>query len=639
MITTPPFLADSPWLDQLLDRLPEARVAVFGDLCLDAYWQVDPAREELSIETGLPTRPVGAQRYSPGGAGNVAANLKALGVRDVVLVGQVGTDLFGAELMRQLTHRQIGTGDVVESAGVGGTLVYAKPYRSGTELNRLDFGGENALAGEAWAAVLTKLEAAVEAATVVVINQQIKDAWSDEVVEGLNALFARHPDTRFIVDSRDFADRLRGAALKLNEAEAVSLLDKLETGAMNVDRQDSLAVAAALAEARGQPVFLTRGERGIALAVEGRVYDIPGIELLGGCDPVGAGDTALAVLAAALAVGAGPLEAGTLANMAAAITAHKRQTTGTATPEELRVLGPAPDYIYLPRLAAQPRLARWQDGTRIELASGRAPGRPPRHAIFDHDGTLSVLREGWESVMEPMMVKAVLGPAYATVDDATHERVGRDVRELIDRTTGIQTLAQMKALIGMVREMGFVPADEVLDEHGYKAIYNDALLDLVRSRREQLAGGELCSEDWQIKNARPLLDRFRAAGVTLYLASGTDVQDVRDEATAMGYADLFGGGIFGAVGDLKAEAKRDVFLRILATPGVDPSELVIIGDGPVEMREGRRRGAFTVGVASDEVRRHGGSARKRTRLIRAGADVIVPDFSQMDALLRLLLIQ
>ncbi len=63
---------------------------------------------------------------------------------------------------------------------------------------------------------------------------------------------------------------------------------------------------------------------------------------------------------------------------------------------------------------------------------------------------------------------------------------------------------------------------------------------------------------------------------------------------------------------------------------------MVIGDGPVEIIEGRKVGAFCIGVASDEVRRHGLNYSKRTRLIRAGANIIIPDFSQLDQLLNII---
>ena len=72
-------------LKRLLDDICKARIAVLGDYCLDAYWFVDRSREEISVETGLPTRPVMEQRYSLGGAGNVVMNLVAMGVDMVSL--------------------------------------------------------------------------------------------------------------------------------------------------------------------------------------------------------------------------------------------------------------------------------------------------------------------------------------------------------------------------------------------------------------------------------------------------------------------------------------------------------------------------------------------------------------------------
>lgn len=122
----------------------------------------------------------------------------------------------------------------------------------------------------------------------------------------------------------------------------------------------------------------------------------------------------------------------------------------------------------------------------------------------------------------------------------------------------------------------------------------------------------------------------------MHLASGTDQEDVAAEAEALGFAHLFEGRIHGAIGDVKVEAKRVVLERILQEIGRDGGvSLVTFGDGPVEIRETHRRGGYTVGVASDEVRRFGLNTRKRTRLIRAGADLVVSDFTQRAALLGL----
>jgi len=299
-------------------------------------------------------------------------------------------------------------------------------------------------------------------------------------------------------------------------------------------------------------------------------------------------------------------------------------------------VGPTPDLVYNADLARDVRRARYEPGTEVERISNLPDRLHIQHAIFDHDGTLSTLREGWELIMQPMMVRCVLGDHYSDASAEIFERVSSAVRELIDRTTGIQTLVQMQSLVKLVEQFQFVPRSQIRDEHGYKKIYNDELLQMVRRRMAKLASGELNSLDFQIKNAGRLLQSLHERWIKLYLASGTDEADVSAEAKAMGYAHLFEGRIFGAVGDVKIEAKKVVLERIFREQNLKGHQIVTLGDGPVEMRETRKRGGVCVGVASDELRRFGINPAKRARVIKGGADLIVPDFSQMDKLLALL---
>jgi hypothetical protein len=123
----------------------------------------------------------------------------------------------------------------------------------------------------------------------------------------------------------------------------------------------------------------------------------------------------------------------------------------------------------------------------------------------------------------------------------------------------------------------------------------------------------------------------------LYLTSGTDEADVKHEASVLGYDSLFEGRIYGATGDINLEAKKIVLDGILDSIGdSEAASIITFGDGPVEIRETHKRGGTTVGLASNELRRHGLNESKRTRLIKAGADIIVPDFSQSDQLFELL---
>jgi len=344
----------------------------------------------------------------------------------------------------------------------------------------------------------------------------------------------------------------------------------------------------------------------------------------------------VAALAAAVGSGADARTAARLANIAASVTVRKLYTTGTATPEELLTVGPTPDYVYSPELADDPRKARIVEGTEFEIVRDLPADLDVRHVIFDHDGTLSTLRQGWEAIMEPMMVRAVLGPRYEDADEALYHKVLECVRSYINRTTGVQTLVQMQGLAEMVRRFGCVPEDEVADAHAYKALYDVELRALVERRTAKMARGELNAEDFQIRGARAFLERLHAAGLRLYLVSGTDTAEVEAEARALGYAHLFEGGIFGAIGDVRVEAKRIVLDRLIRQEGLGGRRLATFGDGPVEMRETRKREGLAVGVASDEVRRFGLNLAKRSRLIRGGADLVIPDFTQAECLLRFL---
>ena len=626
------------WLEECLRGLKNVRVAVFGDFCLDAYWLIDTQRQEISIETGRPVRHVAEQRYSLGGAGNVVANLVALGVGRVHAVGLVGQDLFGSQMLS--IFESLG----VDSAGVRAdqlqwqTMVYAKPYLGEQELDRLDFGGSNRIEARTIARLMKDLDRVAGEVDAVVINQQIDPGVvTAECIAALNQIIRRHPRCRFIVDSRQHAGLFEGCVLKLNVAEAKTLFTRGDTRSSQGSAAEVQSIALALSERTGHAVFITRGAEGILAAEGGAVEDVPGVQVIGQVDAVGAGDTVVASLAATLAAGFSMQDAARFANIAASITVQKIRTTGTATPEEITRVGPEPDYVYRPDLASDTRRARYHESTQIEIVDLPLQDRPTiHHAVFDHDGTLSTLRQGWEQIMQPMMLRAILGQCWATVDRAVYERVLGEVDCYIDQTTGVQTLTQMIGLVELVQRWGFVPEKDVLDMHGYKKLYNASLLEMVHDRLRMLRLGELSINDFHIKNAHVLLTSLRDAGVRLYLASGTDEADVKAEAEALGFAEFFGARIYGATGDVTVDPKKKVIERILKENNLSGPELAVFGDGPVEIRLARQACGVAVGVASDEVRRWGLSTVKRTRLIRAGASIIVPDYSQLPQLLRLL---
>jgi rfaE bifunctional protein kinase chain/domain len=625
-------------LEDLLNRISRTRVAVIGDFCLDIYWMIDPARSEPSLETGRMTQPVREQRFSLGGAGNVIANLAALGCRHIHALGVVGDDPWGREQRRLLETLGVEVSGLQVQAEGWSTLAYNKPYVGDEEQPRFDFGGFQTLPETAAAKLLADCRRCAGAVEVVIVNQQVAAGiHSPSVRAGLAALIRDFPQTLFIADSRHFTDAYAGALLKINEHEAARICCLARGADELILREEACGAAEELYRRQRKPLVLTRGRRGLLVRDDGGLQEIPGIQILGPVDTVGAGDSLLAGLALGLAAGGSLVEAAQLGNFTAGVTVQKLRQTGTATPDEIRAIGRDCDYIYRPELAEDPRRIRRVEGTEFEVVTRLPAGRGITGAIFDHDGTLSTLRQGWEAVMEPMMVRAVLGPAYATADESRYHRVVARVRRFIDETCGIQTLVQMQGLVAMVREFGHVPESEIQDAPAYKQIYNEALMIMVRERLAKFKRGELAAADFMIKNAAPFLERLAGAGVRLYLASGTDQEDVEAEARALGYADFFTGGIHGATGDVTREAKRIVLERLLGEIGSEGmSGVVVFGDGPVELRESCKRGGYAIGLATDEVRRYGLNPAKRTRLIKAGADLIIPDYSQMEALLKLL---
>jgi len=618
----------------LLQKMRSATVTVFGDFCVDAYWSLSESTPEISVETGLPIRRVMTQRYSLGGAGNALANITDLGVGCVRAVGVAGTDIFGEKMRTLLSVRGTDmSGFLADDAWQ--TMVYTKPCFGAREDSRIDFGAFNTVSPELFEKLMHNLEAAARQSDVVVLNQQIPGGLtSPAMIERINKVIAANPKVIFLVDSRHYPEKYKGAAMKVNMSEAARLLgEDAESSFSEVRAKD---FAQRISRNSGKPAFITRGDLGLVVSADGATTIIPGLQIIEQVDPVGAGDTVVSALAASLAVGASPVKAAELANIAAMITVKKLQTTGTASPAEILAAIPGLNYIFRPELANSPRHAHYIPDTEIEIIGDVPADLAIKHCIFDHDGTLSTLREGWEKIMEPMMLHAILGKQYDTADDETMERIRDEVKQFIDRTTGIQTLIQMVGLVDLVKHFGFVPAEEILDEHGYKHIFNVELLKMVEGRVDKLRKGELESRDFQIKNAERLLFELHRRGIKMYLASGTDEADAIAEAEAMGYAHYFEGRIFGAVGDVNVEAKKMVLEKIIRDNNLEGHEFATFGDGPVELRETQRRCGLCVGVASDELRRFGLNLSKRKRLIRAGANLVIPDFSQLPALLKVL---
>jgi len=246
-------------------------------------------------------------------------------------------------------------------------------------------------------------------------------------------------------------------------------------------------------------------------------------------------------------------------------------------------------------------------------------------AVLDFDGTLSTLRQGWETIMEPLMLEMIAGQ---TPIDA---ELIQEVRAYIDQSTGIQTYYQMQWLAETALKYGRNPQASA-DPWWYKAAYNHRLMLLVDQRRHQIETGQTAPDHFLIQGSMALLQALTAQGVAIYVASGTDHADVLQESELLGLR-RFCTDIAGAIPQRADCSKEAVLRRLIEEHGLRGPEVVVIGDGKVEIALGRAVGARTLGVASDEILRCGINSVKRKRLIEAGAQALVGDFRAWPAIL------
>ncbi len=270
--------------------------------------------------------------------------------------------------------------------------------------------------------------------------------------------------------------------------------------------------------------------------------------------------------------------------------------------------------------------AATQFAGRVEFTANFAPRPQISHVLFDFDGTLSLIREGWPEVMVPMFVEML--PELPDETEAARRQL---CFEDIMRLNGKQTIYQMMQLAERIKERGGTPRDPLW----YKHEYLRRLDERIRHRTDDLRQGVIKPDDLLVHGARGLLDELQRRGLALYLASGTDEPFVKIEAELLGLTRYFGPHIYGALDNYKQFSKKMVIERLLRENQIAGTQLLAFGDGYVEIQNTKEVGGLAVAVASDEA--HNGSGRfdewKRQRLLGVGADVVIPDFRDAAPLL------
>ena len=329
---------------EITARYGSLRVALLGDFCLDRYLEIDPAKAEISIETGLPVHNVVNVRAQPGGAGTILNNLSALGVGTILPVGFHGVDGEGFELARAVASRRGVDATHLLETPQRRTFTYCKPLvlqpgQPPRELNRLDTKNWTPTPPEVEDRIIAAVQAAARTADAVIVLDQVDipetGVVTRRVLEAVAGVIASRPKLPIIADSRRGLGGFPAVIFKMNAAELAAMSGLPVSSDLATVRH----AASALARRNVRPVFVTLSERGMVGALPSGETDwVPSLPIRGPIDVVGAGDSVTANLITALAAGASLREALELASLAASIVLHQVGTTGAASPADLEAL-------------------------------------------------------------------------------------------------------------------------------------------------------------------------------------------------------------------------------------------------------------------------------------------------------------
>lgn len=369
-------------LVRLGEALAQASVVCVGDVMLDrfVYGQV----ERVSPEAPIPVLSVTREATSLGGAGNVLRNLVAVGAR-ACFVSVVGTDAAASEISRLLAS----LGDVeshmlVERSRV--TTVKTRYIGGQQQLLRADHERATPLMALTRRDFLSVFRRSLKERQVTVISDYAKGVLADGFAAELIAA-ARDAGQIVLVDPKgtDYAIYRGATLIKPNRRE----LAEATRRSVNSDIEIATAARALIEAHELGAVLVSLSDQGMLLVeASGATHRLPAVarEVY---DVSGAGDTAMAAMAAALAVGAGLLEAARLANVAAGIVVGKVGTASVPARELIDTLidrDQANARKALPLASALDQVARWRKhGLKIGFTNG----------VFDllHPGHISLLQQ------------------------------------------------------------------------------------------------------------------------------------------------------------------------------------------------------------------------------------------------------
>lgn len=439
-----------------LPKFSKAHVLVVGDVMLDRYWQGVASR--ISPEAPVAVVKVEGDEFRPGGAGNVALNAVSLGAA-ATLVGLVGDDLEGGLLCGYLEDQ--GVGCAMVTVPHSRTITKLRVLSKHQQLIRLDF--EDGFVACDGSRVLARFEEMLAGASAVVLSDYAKGVLRDAPALIRVARFKGLP---VVVDpkGRDF-ERYRGATLLTpNQSEFEAVVGPV------ADDADLVAKGQALRDALDlNALLVTRSEKGMCLMERGQ----PAVHLPTRArevfDVTGAGDTVVAVLAAALGAGEPMREAVVLANLAAGVVVGK---LGTATVSLAELMGAMEEHLPIDRGAV----------SEDELVALVARARGAGERIVMTNGCFDILHAGHVTYLQQARA---LGERLivAVNDDASVARLKgstRPVNPLDARQTVLAALAAVDWVVSFAEDT---------PERLICRVLPDVLVKGGDYREEDIAGG------------------------------------------------------------------------------------------------------------------------------------------------------
>jgi rfaE bifunctional protein kinase chain/domain len=294
---------------ELYDSFQSKKIAVIGDIMLDRYFWGNVSR--ISPEAPVPVVDVVKENYHLGGAANVASNLRSLGI-EAELCGLIGADNSGKTFEKLCGKKNIGTGGLYKDSNRP-TTVKTRVFGNNQQIVRLDREVKESISGDGESAIYTFMTQ-IKDLSAIVIEDYNKGVLGRELIVKISEYGLKNDIPVFVDPKFNNFFEFKGAFLfKPNRKEAEVALG------YQLNRKDDVVKAGweLMEKLQAQNVLITLGADGMMLFKNnGSIHSVATIAR-NIADVSGAGDTAIATLASAIAGGATIEEAAMLSNFAA----------------------------------------------------------------------------------------------------------------------------------------------------------------------------------------------------------------------------------------------------------------------------------------------------------------------------------